>query len=82
MDPELLSILCTPDTHEPLSEASPELISKVNADIAAGTVQNAGGVAVSEPLDEALLSASGKTLYPVRDGIPLLLASESIELKV
>lgn len=81
MDPELLSILCTPDTHEPLSEASPELISKVNADIAAGTVRNAGGTPVSEALGEALISAGGKTLYPVKDGIPLLLSSESIELK-
>ncbi len=80
MDPEMLSMLCTPDSHEPLQEASPELIAKVNAEIASGSVKNAGGIVVSEALDEALVASSGKTLYPVRNGIPVLLQSESIAL--
>ena len=33
MDPEMLSLLCTPDTREPLVEASEEVLAKVNAEI-------------------------------------------------
>ena len=41
MDPEMLSLLCTPDTREPLVEASEEVLAKVNAEIEKGSVKNA-----------------------------------------
>lgn len=80
MDSEMLSLLCTPDTREPLVEASEEILSKVNAEIALGTLKNVGGAAVSEALEEALLSQDGKKLYPVKNGIPVLLMDEAIAL--
>ena len=36
---------------------------------------------LSETLDEALVTDDGKLLYPVSDGIPVLLESESIGLE-
>ncbi len=80
MDSEMLSLLCTPDTREPLEEASEEILSKVNAEIALGTLKNVGGAAVSEALEEALVSQDGKKLYPVKNGIPVLLMDEAIAL--
>ena len=74
MDSEMLSILCTPDTREPLEGASEELLLNVNEKIAQGTVKTAGGTLVSETLEEALVSKDGKKLYPVKNGIPILLA--------
>ena len=80
MDSEMLSILCTPDTREPLEGASEELLLNVNEKIAQGTVKTAGGTLVSETLEEALVSKDGKKLYPVKHGIPILLADEAIAL--
>ena len=80
MDSEMLSILCTPDNREPLEGASEELLLNVNEKIAQGTVKTAGGTLVSETLEEALVSKDGKKLYPVKNGIPILLADEAIAL--
>ena len=80
MDSEMLSILCTPDTREPLEGASEELLLNVNEKIAQGTVKTAGGTLVSETLEEALVSKDGKKLYPVKNGIHILLADEAIAL--
>ncbi|HEX7062385.1 MAG TPA: Trm112 family protein [Woeseiaceae bacterium] len=81
MDKKLLSILCCPVTHKGLALARADLLRKLNAAIAAGRVVNREGAAVAVTLDEALVTDDGKLLYPVRDGIPVLLEGESIGLE-
>lgn len=81
MDKRLLSILCCPVTHKGLSLARGDLLQKVNAAIAAGKLVNREGVALPAPLKEALVTDDGKVLYPVRDGIPVLLEGESVGLE-
>jgi len=39
-----------------------------------------GGEARQEPLAEALLREDGRILYPVDDGIPVMLIEESVEV--
>lgn len=80
MDKRLLSILCCPVTHKGLSLARPDVLKKVNAAIAAGTLVNHDGTILSRPLGEALLTDDGKLLYPVNDGIPVMLEGESIRM--
>ena len=80
MDKKLLSILCCPVTHKGLSLARPDLLSSVNAAIGAGKLTNRGGNVLEEPLAEALVTDDGKLLYPVNDGIPVLLEGESVPL--
>jgi len=80
MDKRLLSILCCPVTHKGLSLARPELLKKVNASIDAGELVNLDGATLSRPLKDALLTDDGKLLYPVSDGIPVLLEGESIRM--
>lgn len=81
MDKRLLSILCCPVTHKGLSLARGDLLQKVNAAIATGKLVNREGVALPAPLKEALVTDDGKVLYPVRDGIPVLLEGESVGLE-
>ena len=80
MDKKLLSILCCPVTHQGLALARPDLLGKVNIAIDAGRLSNREGGVLSETLDEALVTDDGKLLYPVNEGIPVLLESESIGL--
>ncbi len=80
MDKKLLSILCCPVTHKGLSLARASVLSSVNAAIEAGELLNRDGAVVTEKLKEALVTDDGKTLYPINDGIPVLLEGEACAL--
>jgi uncharacterized protein YbaR (Trm112 family) len=80
MDAELLKILCCPETHQDLRPAEPALVDKLNEQIAAGTVKNRGGQTVKEKMDEGLVRADGKFLYPIRRNIPVMLVDEAVPL--
>jgi uncharacterized protein len=80
MDKRLLSILCCPVTHKGLTVAKNDLLSRVNSAIAAGSLENRDGRMLSATLQEALITDDGKVLYPVNDGIPVLLEGESVAL--
>lgn len=78
MDKKLLSILCCPVTHRDLYLARGDLLERLNAAIAEGRISNRDGVVLNAPLSEALMTEDGKIIYPVQDGIPVLLEGESI----
>ena len=80
MDKKLLHILVCPVTHKGLSVARAEVLGKVNDAIGTGALRNREGAPLEEPLKEALVTEDGKYLYPVRDGIPVLLEGESVSL--
>ena len=80
VSPDLLEILVCPETKQPVALASDELLARVNAEIEAGRQRNRGGEAVAEAITEGLVREDGRVLYPVDDGIPVMLIEESIEL--
>ena len=80
MDKKLLSILCCPVTHKGLSLARASVLSSINTAIEAGQLVNRDGAVLSEKLQEALVTDDGKTLYPINDGIPVLLEGEACAL--
>lgn len=80
LDAELLDILVCPETKQPLRPADEAALSAVNASVAAGTLRNRGGDPVGQPVQEGLLREDGRVLYPVRDGIPIMLLDEAIEV--
>lgn len=81
MDKRLLSILCCPVTHKGLILARSELLKTVNKAIGSGRLKNRAGQTLPEALQEALVTDDGKILYPVNDGIPVLLEGESVALE-
>lgn len=78
MDKRLLDILCCPLTKAPLRALSEAELMALNRTIATGDVQNHAGVRVTQAFGAGLITRDGRTIYPVDDEIPVMLADESI----
>ncbi len=76
----LLEILCCPETHQEVKPADAELVKKLNARITSTGLKNRAGQLVKEPLDEGLMRADGRFLYPIRNNLPVMLIDEAIPL--
>lgn len=80
LDPDLLDILVCPESRQPVAMAATDLLTRLNAAIESGGTINRGGDPVTEPVTEGLLREDGRILYPIREGIPIMLIDESIEI--
>ena len=80
IDKDLLQILACPESHQPLTEATADELARVNARIAAGGAKNKGGADVAGALEAGLVREDKQVIYPIREGIPVLLVDEAIEL--
>ncbi len=80
VNPELLEILVCPETKQPVKLADAKVLERLSREIESGSLRNRGGDKVEKPITEALVREDGKVLYPVDDGIPVMLIEESIEL--
>ncbi len=78
--PELLEILCCPETHQKVMLADAALVQRVNDRIAAGQAQNRAGKKVDQKIEDGLVREDNKILYPVRNSIPVMLIDEGIPL--
>jgi uncharacterized protein YbaR (Trm112 family) len=80
MEKESPTILVCPTDHTPLIKADERVVTRLNRAIAAGRVTNRAGRRVDQPIDGGLLRSDKTFLYPILDGIPVLLADEAISL--
>lgn len=80
IDPELLKILCCPETHQEVHPAEPAVIDKLNQQIASGALRNRAGQLVQEKIDGGLVRADGRFLYLIRRNIPVMLVDEGLPL--
>ena len=78
MDKNLLDIICCPTTKLPLELLSTDRLASLNAAIRAGEINNQDASPLTDELTEALITRDGRHVYPVRDGIPILLEEECI----
>jgi len=81
MHKRLLSILRCPVTHKGLSLAKSAILKEVNAAIDSGNISNRDGQILVDALSEALVTDDGKVLYPIVNGIPVLLEGESVNME-
>ncbi|MBM4383143.1 MAG: hypothetical protein FJ091_07195 [Deltaproteobacteria bacterium] len=78
VDPNLVAILICPETRQPVAQASAAQLAAINNSIRAKNAYNRSGARVEKELTEALIRADGRVLYPVEEGIPVMLVEESI----
>ena len=76
--PDLLGILCCPETKQEVSLLAPEVVNRLNQRIANGELNTKGGQSVKEKIDGGLLRKDGTIVYPIRDQIPVMLIEEGI----
>jgi uncharacterized protein YbaR (Trm112 family) len=80
LNPELLALLVCPETQQDVILAVPEEIARINAAIGQGQVRNVAGASVDQPVEAALIRADRRVAYPIRDGIPVMLVAEGLDL--
>ena len=78
--PDLVEILICPETKQPVRLLDAAALAKLNERIRSGQLRNRGGAEVKQELVEALVREDGRIVYPVDDGIPVMLIDESIEI--
>ena len=76
--PELLEILCCPETRQPVRTAPEALVDAVNRAIRDGSLKPPAGSRAIETLDGGLVREDGKFVYPIRKGIPIMLIEERL----
>jgi uncharacterized protein YbaR (Trm112 family) len=78
MDKRLLDILCCPVTRVPVRLLDAGELATLNRAIADGRVHNAAGSRVQHALAAGLMTTDRRTIYPVEDEIPVMLADEAM----
>ena len=81
MNRKLLDFICCPVTRSPLELLPERELTQLNELIASKRIRNREDTVIETPLTEALVTRSGKLIYPIRDGVPLLLEEEGMALQ-
>jgi uncharacterized protein YbaR (Trm112 family) len=77
MEETFLDLLCTPLNHAVLRLACPEELAAINDRIRQRLVRTRDGLTLDLELDDCLICESERTGYPIRDGLPVLIAGEA-----
>ena len=80
MDESFLSLLRCPRTGGELRRAGADELAGFNEGVAQETLRNAAGQKLTQAMEGALVSECGGWLYPVHEGIPVLLVEEAVAL--
>jgi uncharacterized protein YbaR (Trm112 family) len=76
--PDLLAILCCPETKQEVCLLGSAIVERLNQRILKGELTTKGGQPVTEKIDGGLLRKDKTVAYPIRDQIPIMLIEEGI----
>ncbi len=77
---DFLAILVCPEDKTPVKQAPQDVVDAINKRMKEEKLLNRGGDKVNDPIDGGLLREDGKYLYPIREGIPIMLIEEAIPM--
>jgi len=80
IDPQLLKLIRCPIDGQELIVGSDELTRELNRRVELRQLRDRADGLVEERMEGVLLTSDRARAYPVRDGIPTLIPSESLEL--
>lgn len=78
IDRKLLEVLVCPITKLPVFVLEEQKLQKLNELISQGALQTMDGKAVSEPLQEALITRNKNVIYRIENNIPIMLESQGM----
>ena len=68
------------ETRSPLHVADEALVARLRREAAEGRLKNRAGRNVTVPIEGGLVREDARFLFPIVDGIPVMLIDESIPL--
>ena len=80
IDAALLALLRCPESKQALAPASPDLLARLDARRAAGTLCNRAGNILTKAIEAGVVRDDGARFYLIDSGIPILITGEGIEL--
>ena len=75
-----IDLLRCPETQQKLTVAPIELLGHLRTEQVAGRLMTRSGKPVTAPVEAGLLRQDGTVLYPVCNGIPVLVVEEGVVL--
>jgi uncharacterized protein YbaR (Trm112 family) len=80
LDSKLIDMLRCPMDGSHLQLLADDKVRRVNSALESGDLRDRLDQRIGTPLDAALLNSKANRVYPIRGGIPSLVADEAIDL--
>ncbi len=78
LDARLLEILSCPASGQALRVMDASRLAAANRAIREGRMRTADGGSIARPIPAGLVTANEDRIYPIEDGIPVLLAGQAL----